>query len=106
MAKLLAFIIGCCLVSQAAVAERIIIDVRTSEEYQAGHLDAAVNVPYDVIAKHIAELADDKNTEIVLYCRSGRRSGVALETLRGLGYVDVTNVGGYEGAKSWAREQE
>jgi phage shock protein E len=72
------------------------IDVRTPEEYAAGHLEGATNIPYDQIAERIAALVPDKNTEIHLYCRSGRRSGLALQALRDLGYTKVINEGAYE----------
>ena len=72
------------------------IDVRTPEEYATGHLDGATNIPYDKIAERIAALVPGKDTEIHLYCRSGRRSGLALQTLRDLGYTKVINEGAYE----------
>jgi len=72
----------------------LVIDVRTDGEYQQEHIRQAVNIPYDEIAARIDELAPDPDTAIVLYCRSGRRSGIAKQTLRQLGYQEVTNQGG------------
>ena len=72
------------------------IDVRTPEEYATGHLEDAHNIPHDQIGKRIAELVPDKTTAIHLYCRSGRRSGLARDTLLKLGYTKVFNEGGYE----------
>jgi phage shock protein E len=82
------------------------IDVRTPEEFTSGHLEGAANIPYDGIDGRIAALVPDKNAEIHLYCRSGRRSGLARETLLGLGYIKVTNEGAYESLKdaSWPRD--
>lgn len=74
----------------------ILIDVRSNEEYQAGHLTDAVLIPYDQIAAQISTVAPDKSQPIELYCRSGRRSEIALKTLQELGYSQVTNIGGYE----------
>ena len=71
----------------------LIIDVRTEPEWNEGHLEGAILIPYEKIGAGIATVAPDKKTKIHLYCRSGRRSGIALETLRKLGYVDVTNNG-------------
>lgn len=82
-----------------ALAQSVWIDVRTVEEYKAGHLEGAINIPYDEIEQKIEAVSADKNTAIQLYCRSGRRSGIALESLRSLGYSKVTNAGAYEQLK-------
>lgn len=82
-----------------AVAQSLWIDVRTAEEFKAGHLEGAINIPYDEIEHKITAVAADKAADIQLYCRSGRRSGIALETLRGMGYSKVTNAGAYEQLK-------
>lgn len=82
-----------------ALAQSLWIDVRTVEEYNAGHLEGAINIPYDEIEQKIEAVGADKNTDIQLYCRSGRRSGIALETLRSMGYGKVTNAGSYEQLK-------
>jgi phage shock protein E len=82
-----------------ALAQSVWIDVRTVEEYNAGHLEGAINIPYDEIEQKIEAVSADKNTDIQLYCRSGRRSGIALETLRSMGYGKVTNAGSYEQLK-------
>ena len=74
----------------------IVIDVRTSVEYDSGHIENAINIPYDVIKDKINEITEDKDTLIKLYCRSGRRSGIAKDVLDKLGYKNVTNEGGYE----------
>lgn len=76
------------------------IDVRTPEEFASGHLEGAASIPYDGIGGRIAALVPDKNMEIHLYCRSGRRSGLARETLLGLGYTKVTNEGSYDSLKN------
>jgi phage shock protein E len=82
-----------------ALAQSLWIDVRTVEEYKAGHLEGAINVPYDEIEQKIEAVSADKTADIQLYCRSGRRSGIALESLRSLGYSKVTNAGSYEQLK-------
>ncbi|WP_041590145.1 rhodanese-like domain-containing protein [Teredinibacter turnerae] len=71
------------------------IDVRSADEYAGGHYSAAVNIPHTEIAARIGEVTDDKNADIHVYCRSGRRSGIAKETLEKMGYTQVTNEGGY-----------
>ena len=72
------------------------IDVRTAEEFAGGHHPEAVNIPYETISEHIASVTEDKDADIRMYCRSGRRSGFAMETVQALGYTDVTNEGGYD----------
>ena len=69
----------------------IIIDVRTKEEYDVGHVKGAINIPYDEINKD-SEIAKEK--VIFVYCRSGIRSKKAYETLKGLGF-EVYDLGAY-----------
>ncbi len=82
-----------------AFAQSLWIDVRTVEEYQAGHLEGAINIPYDEIEQKIEAVSANKTADIQLYCRSGRRSGIALESLRSMGYSKVKNAGSYEQLK-------
>ncbi len=77
----------------------ILIDVRTPTEYENGHIESAINIPYDVIKDKINEITEDKDAVIKLYCRSGGRSGIAKNRLDKLGYKNVTNEGGYEDLK-------
>ena len=77
----------------------LIIDVRTQPEYDAGHIKGAILIPYDVIARQIADHTTDKQQQIVVYCRSGRRSGIAQRQLREMGYEHVENAGGLSAAR-------
>lgn len=72
------------------------IDVRTAEEFSQGHISGAINIPYEIIGSQIASVTRDVDEDVRVYCRSGRRSGVAMDTLRGMGYENVINEGGYE----------
>ena len=72
------------------------IDVRSAEEFNAGHLQDAVNIPHDKIIEGVKALGSDKDAPINLYCRSGRRAEAALTELKNAGYTNVTNHGGYE----------
>ncbi|MCW8872358.1 MAG: rhodanese-like domain-containing protein [Xanthomonadales bacterium] len=74
------------------------IDVRTAEEYAAGHVSQAVNIPYEEIAQRISEVTTEKDAEIYVYCRSGRRSGIAKAALDEAGFTRVVNAGGLEDA--------
>lgn len=71
----------------------LVIDVRTEAEYRQGHVRGAINIPHDQIAGRIAAVAPDRDAPIDLYCRSGRRSGIAERALRGLGYRRAENRG-------------
>ena len=75
------------------------LDVRTAEEFNSGHIEGAINIPHTEIAQRIGELNLDKATPISLYCKSGRRAGIALGILTEMGYSNVTNAGGYEAIK-------
>ncbi len=72
------------------------IDVRTADEFNAGHLEGAAHIPYEEIAPRISEITTDKNATIHLYCRSGNRSGIAQQILQSIGFTNAINEGGYE----------
>ncbi|MBE6765218.1 MAG: rhodanese-like domain-containing protein [Ruminococcaceae bacterium] len=72
----------------------IILDVRTPEEYNEGHIPGAVLIPdYDIKTK-AEQILTDKNALILVYCRSGRRSKNAARELAALGYTNVREFGG------------
>lgn len=77
----------------------VLVDVRTAVEYAAGHLTNAVNIPLDEIQQALPRRVADKGKPLLLHCRSGRRSGVAEQQLRALGYTNVFNVGSYADAE-------
>ncbi len=81
-------------------ADPIVIDVRTTAEWDAGHLQQAIHIPHTEIADKIADVTTDKDAAIVLHCKAGGRAGTALETLKKLGYTNLENIGGYEDAKA------
>lgn len=72
--------------------EYIVIDVRTKDEYNTGHIVNAINIPYDEISENI-EISKDK--VLFVYCRSGKRSNIAYNTLKELGY-EVYDLGSYD----------
>ncbi|GAB1109774.1 MAG: hypothetical protein SwBeaMacB_04060 [Shewanella algae] len=80
----------------------MLVDVRTPEEYAEGHLPEAVNIPFEQIAEAFAKQGIAKDTPVVVYCRSGRRSGIAKESLEKAGYQEVYNGGGYDSLKASA----
>ncbi len=79
--------------------DNVLIDVRSPQEYEAGHLKNAKNIPADKIAEDIKYFVPDKEKTIVIYCRSGRRSAIAEKTLKELGYKNVINAGKYDDLK-------
>jgi phage shock protein E len=78
------------------MSTNIWIDVRTAEEFNAGHIEGAAHIPYEEIAARICDLTTDKQATLHLYCRSGHRSGIAQQTLLALGFNNARNEGGYE----------
>jgi phage shock protein E len=78
----------------------VLIDVRSDAEHAAGALPDARHIVHSRIAAQIADVAPDKDSPIVLYCRSGSRSSSAQDTLTGLGYRQVFNAGGYDDLKT------
>jgi phage shock protein E len=87
------------LVAFSALARDVVIDVRTAQEFQAGHVDGALNIPHTEIAQDIFKAKVNKDDHVILYCRSGNRSGIALKTLQGIGFTNAENYGGLEEAK-------
>ena len=75
-------------------AEYIIIDARTEEEFAEGHIENAILIPEYEIAKRAEKEIPDKDTLILVYCRSGRRSKIASDELVKLGYTNVKEFGG------------
>ena len=70
----------------------IVLDVRTKEEYETGHVKDSINIPYDEIDENV-DL--DKEKTIMVYCKSGKRSNIAYNTLKNLGYT-VIDLGAYD----------
>ena len=71
----------------------LVIDVRSPDEFAAGHLDAALNIAHDRTEELVKAIGTDKGRAVVLYCRSGRRSSLALQELVARGYTHVVNGG-------------
>ena len=62
-------------------------------------MQGARNIPHDQIEAEIAAMVPDKSAQVILYCRSGRRAGTALNTMKAMGYGNVSNFGGLEDAR-------
>lgn len=74
--------------------EHIILDTREQDEFDEGHIPGAILIPYTEIENKAEEMLPDKDKLILVYCRSGRRSKIAAESLAKLGYTNVKEFGG------------
>ena len=72
----------------------VILDVRTQEEYDQGHIPGAVVIPHTEIAARAEEELPRKEQMLLVYCRSGNRSKQAARALAELGYTDIREFGG------------
>lgn len=76
----------------------LVIDVRSEDEYLAGHVPGARLIPHTQIGDYLEGLAGQKDDTIVLYCRSGKRAGMAADTLEKAGFKGITILdGSFEG---------
>jgi rhodanese-related sulfurtransferase len=73
----------------------LILDVRTVDEFNAGHLPGSINIPHDELGDRLGELGIEMGDEIVVYCRSGRRAGVAEDLLGGAGHTNLRDLEGH-----------
>lgn len=72
----------------------VLLDVRTEAEYNAGHVAGAINISHDTIEENLALLAQHKNSNIVIYCRSGRRTAIAIDVLAKNGFSNLQHLTG------------
>lgn len=102
LAVTLLFSTAACTATEAIDTASVtaVIDVRTVEEFNAGHLEGALNIPVEVgdFVGSISELDPEGN--YLVYCRTGRRSGAAIEQMTQLGFKNLSNLGSLENASS------
>lgn len=72
----------------------VILDVRSLDEYEAGHVPGAIHIPHDQLAARLAELEASKDKPIMAYCRSGKRAAKALEVLHEAGFTRLLHLTG------------
>lgn len=98
----LALAVGCASKAATITGEKAkalvasgatLLDVRTPEEFSAGHLDGALNIPVDDLEAQLASLAGKEQSDIVVYCRSGMRSARAAGLLKEKGFAKVHDLG-------------
>ena len=78
----------------------LVIDVRSKEEFAKGHMDGAVNIEWDKTDDLIATIGDDKQRQVVFYCRSGNRAGKAKAVLEDKGYSSIFNATGFSALRA------
>lgn len=79
-----------------------LVDVRTPQEYAEGHVQGSVNIPLDQVANQLEKFKNHDN--IIVFCRSGNRSGQALQILKENGFSNVVNGGTWENVESILNE--
>ena len=77
----------------------LLIDVRTKKEFEEGHIKDAINIPFEETNNLMTAIGFDKRRPVVVYCRSGNRSGKAKTELDKRGYTNVFNGMGYQALK-------
>ena len=85
--------------------EALIVDVRTPEEFADGHYPGAINIPHETILDGLNQLGVTADISVILYCRSGNRSGQAEQVLQQKGFTEARNAGGLEPLLSATGEQ-
>ena len=83
---------GWALIEEGA----LLIDVRSKEEFAEGHVQGSINIAHTKIDALVAAIGDDSDRNVVVYCRSGNRSGKAQVKLQDLGYTAIFNATGYD----------
>ena len=85
-----------------AEAPPVILDVRTPQEYAAGHVPGALNVPHKALPDRLAEVLGFRDREVVLYCERGKRSVMASVVLREAGFTSIRHLQGH--MVEWRRQ--
>ena len=102
MNKITAFLSACAAsllyFSATALADDFVIDVRTQDEYASGHDENSLNIPFNEVVEGVSANDIKKDDTIYVYCLSGKRAGKAKNSLNNAGYTNVINLGGYEDA--------
>ena len=72
----------------------VLLDVRTQSEYNDGHIQDAINIPHDQLLKEPQLVSAYKDSQMVVFCRSGVRAGKVIEMLEGLGFKGIIDIDG------------
>ena len=74
--------------------ELVLLDVRTQAEYDSGHILNAINIPHEQILEDPELLAEYKDSQMVVFCRSGGRAGKVIQLLESIGFEDIIDIDG------------
>jgi len=74
--------------------QMILLDVRTTSEFEDAHIPNAINISHNELSKRLAELSGAENTQIIIYCRSGVRAGIAKRILAANGFSKLDHLAG------------
>ena len=86
-----------CKNLQGSGEDHVVLDVREKEEWDAGHIDGALHIPRGLLEFKIEEAVSDKDKKIVVYCKTGGRASLEVQTLKEMGYSNVSSLeGGFE----------
>ena len=91
--------VTCDKMKELVSSGAILIDVREKDEFDEKHLDGAINISYTVIGDKISGITNDKESKIIVYCKSGARSNKAANTLKSLGYKNIYDLGSINNCK-------
>ncbi|WP_461535098.1 rhodanese-like domain-containing protein [Spongorhabdus nitratireducens] len=84
----------------------LLLDVRTPEEFNAGHYPGAINLDFRLVPRQLGSMVSDKHQPVLMYCRSGRRASIAKRQLEAMGYTDIRNLGGLHEVVALCRQAE
>ena len=96
--KITFLLVVMCL-SSLSYADPVWLDVRSSAEHTIDNIEGDVRASHGEIVQGVTKMFPDKSTEIRLYCRSGKRAGIAMSALKEAGYTNVSNAGGIDDAR-------
>jgi phage shock protein E len=78
----------------------LLVDVRSKEEFSEGHVDGAINIPWDQTDALLFAIGNDKQRQVVFYCRSGNRAGKARTEMESRGYTQIFNATGFNALRA------
>lgn len=82
------------LTMQSSDENFLLLDVRSSKEFNEGHIPGSMNISHQELADRLAEISLFKDKNVVVYCRSGRRAGIAIDILKGNNFQHLSHLSG------------
>lgn len=72
----------------------ILLDVRTVEEFESGHIRNSINIPHEILLSNIDLVSEYNDEQLVVYCRSGKRASLVIEVLKKHGFTNIVDIEG------------